>query len=517
MSFMESLREESIKTATENGAIGFSTTGKALVDLNFKIPSYRSDKDLLKKDIASVLDEKDPYILKYLFYLRDIRGGLGERDAFRFGLSQVLTSHEFVKDHENKSEIVESILKLIPEYGRWDDLLVFLGTGYKDIALDVIKNQLVADEKNMSENKSISLLAKWMPSDNATSKTSRTYAKIIARYLGISTKEYRKRLVALRRYLDVVEVKTCSNRWSEIDYNKVSSNANLRYNTAFLKHDCERRTAYLAALERGDTNVKMHSATNFPHDIVARYSIGKYYSGDLKEYDATLEQAWKNLPDMPGLDNTLVVRDGSGSMLCNIGHSSVTAMNVADAITLYCAARCKSEFKDRFITFSSEPEFVDVSNKETLHDKLFYLHKFDDCSNTDLEATFDLILRAAVTNHLNQEDLPSQIMIVSDMEFDEAHTTYAESDFDTTPLMKTIKNKFKAEGYEMPKLVFWNVNSRTNAIPVTGNAAGVTLVSGFSVQTIEMVLSGETSPYEAILSVLNKDRYKEIPLLSYSD
>ena len=503
MNFINCLSKEATKQTTENGAIGYSTSGKALVDLNFKIPTYRKHKDILNEDLNKVLLDKEPYILKYLFYLRDIRGGLGERDSFRLSLLRTMISLKF------SNEQAYSTIKQIPEYGRWDDLLTFIGTKYEAEALRVIKDQFYLDEKNMLNNLPISLLAKWLPSDNASSKLSRYRARVIAKALGISIKGYRKRLTVQRKYLDVTEVKTCSNRWSEIDYNKVSSNANLRYKGAFLKHDYERRAEYLRALERGDEDVVMHSATNFPHDIVSKYFTKKEGRTYFKDYDATLEQSWKALPDLPGLNNTLVIRDGSGSMKSHITEST-TALDVADAITLYCSARCSSDYKDKFITFSSRPKFVDVSNKNTLHDKIEYLRKYDDCSNTNLKATFDLILNTAVNNQLKQEDLPSQVMIISDMEFDGA---YGDR-LDTKTLMETIEAKFTKAGYKLPKLVFWNVDSRTNTFPVReGN--NVLLVSGFSVQVINMILSGEASPYKAITSVLDNKRYENIPLIEY--
>ena len=504
MGFMNEIKNEASKVLTENGAVGYSTTGKALVDFNFKLPSYRGDKNLLMKDFTAIVDERDPYLLKYLFYLRDCREGLGERDAFRRTIVKALRATTLTDEEK------QHVIYMIPVFGRWDDLLAFVDTEFENVAFEIIRDQFELDAANMLENKSVSLLAKWLPSDNASSKQSRYAAHKLARYLGVTVREYRSAVVALRKYLDVTEVKTCANEWDEIDYNKVSSNANLRYMRAFLKHDEDRRREYLAALERGDENAVMHSATNFPHDVVHKYTENHWH---ISSYDAAIEALWNNLPDMPGLNDTLVVRDGSGSMESTISGSSVTALDVADAITLYCADRCRGEFKNQFITFSSRPEFVSVVNCKTLHDKLEYLHTYDDCSNTDLEATFDLIIRAAVNGNMKQEELPKQILIISDMEFDQISYHYSNNKFKV--LMEEISNTFKAAGYTMPKLVFWNVNSRTNTIPMKENAAGVLLVSGFSVNTINMVLSGKFSAYEAIVDTLEKERYNEIPYAKF--
>lgn len=510
MNFMDAVKNEAAKALTENGAVGYSTTYDALVDFNFRIPSYRTNKDALKNDFEKVLTEKDPYALKYLFYLRDCRNGLGERDAFRRCLISALRNIKL------DPMVLEHVIFMIPAYGRFDDLLCLFGTEFEKIALRIISEQMTLDMQNMEKKEPVSLLAKWLPSDNASSKQSRYYAHKIASYMHIDTRTYRRHVVALRKYLDVTEVKTCANKWGDIDYNKVSSQANIRYREAFMKHDGERRRAYKDALANGDPAVKIHSATNFPHDIVHQYT--KNRSLTHKIYDEIIEQLWKNLPDMPGLNNTLVIRDGSGSMGTVISEDSgVTAMDVADALTIYCADRCSDIYCNNFITFSARPKYVSLVEKKSLLEKLVYIRKnFTDCSNTNLEATFDLILQAAISANLSQEKLPEQILIISDMEFDCATEQWAAGYHRVADkaLMETIVAKFEAAGYKMPKLVFWNVNSRTNTIPMMKNDAGVILVSGFSVNIINQVLSGKTSPRDAILCALDSENYAEIPLLS---
>lgn len=516
MNFMDAVKNEAAKTLTENGAVGYSTTYDALVDFNFRIPSYRKNKDALKNDFEKVLAEKDPYALKYLFYLRDCRNGLGERDAFRRCLISALRNINL------DPMVLEHVIFMIPAYGRFDDLLCLFDTEFEEIALRIISEQMTLDMQNMEKKEPVSLLAKWLPSDNASSKQSRHYAHKIANYMHIDPRTYRRRVVTLRKYLDVTEVKTCANKWGDIDYNKVSSQANIRYREAFMKHDGERRQAYKDALAKGDPAVKIHSATNFPHDIVHQYtkdlSISYAVNNGIKTlYDEIIEQLWKNLPDMPGLDDTLVIRDGSGSMGVCIGDSGVSAMDVADALTIYCADRCSDIYHNKFITFSAVPKYVTLEKQKSLLEKLVYMrYYYTDCSNTNIEATFDLILLAAIQANLPQEKLPKQILIVSDMEFDGATAqwsiySYGKAD---KALMETIATKFETAGYKMPKIVFWNVNSRTNTIPMTKNDAGVILVSGFSVNIINQVLSGKTSPRDAILYALDSENYNEIPLLS---
>lgn len=510
MDFMTHLEKESTKQLTENGAIGYATSGKDLVDFNFKIPAFRKNEKELYSALAKVLASGDPYVLKFMFYLRDARSGLGERDAFRKAIMEVMKSVE-LSDVDRVS-----IFKLVPEFGRWDDLFIFVDTEYENDVMSIVKAQFMADlnalEKSTLTNAhvNVSLLAKWMPSDNASAKRSRYLAHKFATYFGLSIRAYRKCLVNLRNYLNVVEQKTCANQWSEIDYSLVPSNANIRYKEAFLKHDAERRQEFLKRALGGDTTAKVHSAVNFPHEIVSRYTEDRAWDRVVRKYDMSLEALWENLPDMPGLSNTLVVRDGSGSMTCQV-NAHTCALDIADALTLYCADRCVGPYKNKFITFSSRPQFVDVSGKANLHDKLRYLCTFDDCSNTNLEATFDLILRTAVENNLSQEELPKQVLIVSDMEFD--CVSYSSRRHSSKALMEVIAQKFEDAGYKLPKLVFWNVNGRTNTIPMQENEMGVILVSGFSVQALNVVLSGEYDPYKAILKVLDSPRYEAIPLV----
>jgi hypothetical protein len=230
--------------------------------------------------------------------------------------------------------------------------------------------------------------------------------------------------------------------------------------------------------------------------------------------DDAIEALWANLKNTlnDASSNIMVVRDGSGSMTSTISGTSISALEVATALAVYFSERQTGEFQNKFITFSSRPAFVDLSKCKTLQEKLRVCHSYDECDNTDIEATFDLVLKTAVQNNLKQEEIPT-LLIVSDMEFDHATTmswNAHESEF--VPLFKTIETKFKAHGYELPKLIFWNVMSRTGTIPMKENAAGVGLVSGFSTNVIKAVLSNELDPYQAIVKILDSERYASIKL-----
>ncbi len=507
MGFMDQLRNEmnDEKQLTENGAVGYRSTGKELLDLNFAVASLRkvTNDEIVKRFTKAYFEDK-VIAIKWLFYARDAREGLGERRLFR------IVMEEFAN---KEPKATKELLNLVPEYGRWDDLWCLLETDMIDDVVTVVKAQLTEDFENMSNGKSISLCAKWMPSANASSEQTKKYAKIFCKKFGDTPRNYRKTLSKMREYIDVVERKMSAKEWVDINYEAVPSRANLIYNGAFLRNDEDRRRAYLGALEKGEA--KINASVLFPHDIVHKY-------GYTSRTDAALEGMWKALPDtVKGCGNTIVVADGSGSMQCNVGgNSGVTALEVANSLAIYFAERSSGEFKDKYITFSERPQFVDLSQGKNLREKLAIARMHNEVANTNIEAVFDLILSAAVNNHMRQEDIPANILIVSDMEFDSCATSgkpatrsgwYMSSRVrPTATLFETIAKKYAAHGLQLPRLVFWNVNSRTGTIPVKNNDLGVALVSGFSVNIVKMVMSNKTDPYECLLETLNSERYQAV-------
>lgn len=490
-------------SVTENGALGYRTTGKELLDLNFAVSSLRkaTETDIVRR-FKRAFGEDKMLAMKWLFYARDVRGGLGERRLFRVVLADLVNSNP---------EMVIPLINLIPEYGRYDDLWCLLDNKESaKVVLELIDKQLTEDLNNMKAGKSISLLSKWLPSSNASSVQTKKYAKQIYKALGLTEREYRKVLSRLRKYLDVVEVKMSSKNWSEIKYEAVSSRANLIYNNAFLRNDEERRREYLRKLTKGET--KINASTLFPHDIVHKYTSTSLWRLNAK--DAAIEALWKALPDtVQGCGNTIVVADGSGSMTSTVdSNSKVTAREVANALAIYFAERSSGEFKDKYITFSTCPQLVDLSKADSLHDKLQIALTHNEVADTNIERVFDLILTTAINNHMSQEDMPKNILIVSDMEFNRC-ATCSNGGYGNRPdqrLFKVIAKKYADAGYLIPRMIFWNVNSRTGTIPVKENELGVALVSGFSVNVVKMVMSGKTEPFECLLETLNSERYAPI-------
>lgn len=501
MNFMESMENQMNQlphniSYTENGAVGYRTSGKKLLDLNFSVSSLRSRDDVeIVKAFTRAFYENKLYAIKWLFFVSDIRYGMGERRLFKLCFSWLAQVYP---------EIAIALLKYVSEYSRWDNILPLLDNdNLRNYIVALIKDQLDNDYLNMQQNKPISLLAKWVPSVNSNSKETRKKALTIIKTLGINCAIYRTTLSELRRYLDVVEVKMCANNWDKINYEAVPSKANILYNGAFMKHDKKRRTHYLEQLEKGEA--KINSSVCFPHDIVNKYRSKRMYN--LYEKDAALEAMWKSLPDyVKDAENIISVIDTSYSMRIKISNKSdISAKDVAFALGIYFTERSSGQFKDKAILFSSTPRIIDFSSCNTLADKLTYLSTYNDCSNTYIQGVFELILNTAVANHMKQEDLPKTILIISDMEFDRG-----TKDDVNSALFDNLRRCFNDYGYVMPRLVFWNVCSRTNTIPITENEAGVTLISGFATPTINMVLSGKTDPYECLLEQINSERYQPI-------
>lgn len=498
MSFMEKLHtilNDSIKL-TENGAAGYETTGKALVDLNFAAASLRneSEGEIINRFIQAFYEDR-VLAMKWLFFLRDVRGGLGERRTFRIIIRYLAVSFP---------EMISGLTELMAQYGRFDDLLCLFDTPVEEKVLVVLKAQLEEDQINMDRGRTVSLCAKWMPGNNTSSQASREQAFKLQNFMCLTAREYRKLLAGLRAYLQVTEVYMSGRQWEEIDYTRVSSKANILYRNAFLRHDESRRTAYLEAVQEGSAVI--HAGVLMPHEIVTRYTVRRGWQLEISAEDTALEALWKNLPDtVAGAENVLCVVDGSGSMLCPVGDGNTTAFHVSNALGIYFSERMSGAYRNKFITFSSRPRYVDLSACRTLKEKLELAFSHNDCTNTNIEATFDLILQTAVKNRLRQSELPRTVLVISDMEFDQA--VWGQN---TETLFCTIQRRFSAYGYKLPKLVFWNVNSRTNTIPVRENELGVGLVSGFSVNVCNMVLSNELNPFTCLKKILDSERYRKV-------
>lgn len=506
--FMKRYKNRSV---TENGAMGYRTTGKALLDLNFKVSYLRdSDEEYIVEEFIKAYHESPKYAVKWLFYLRDILEGLGERRTFRICLKYLAKSH---------FDIAKAVLPYIPQYGRYDDALVLLETELAGNVASMYRRQLAQDLKDMEQHRPVSLLAKWLPSINTSSAQTRKYAGILCRYFQMSPKVYRQTLSKLRAYSNVVESKMSASNWSEIDYETVPAKANMIYDKAFEKHDIYRRYLYLIKVFMGDG--KLNTNGLMPYEIVHRLTKNGFYGG-LRE-DNLAEMLWKKIIEDGfqnewGFEDAIVVADGSGSMYAKAsGSSSVLAIEICNSLAIYFAEQLKGVFHNKAITFSGHPEFIDLQDDTSLRDKLEIMRAYSDVANTNIEAVFNLILDMAKCQNVPREELPKQVLIISDMEFDQAtasgYVPWENEKWDrpNETLFRKIERRYQENGYRMPRLIFWNVCGRTNTIPKVDNEEGLCLLSGFSQNAMRVAANKQKKdPYEALIALLDSPRYRVI-------
>ena len=481
------LKNEANRTFTENGAVTYESSMSDCLDLFAAIGAIRRepDRNIVARFIRAFAENGD-IAMKILFFGRDVRGGLGERRVFRVIIN-------WLADHE--PEALRKNTPLIPEYGRFDDLIALMGTACESDALEVIRKQL---EEDMAEDGEVSLLAKWLPSVNASNEDTIRMAKRIARCLGMTDARYRKTLVALRKKIRILENNLRERDYS-FDYAKQPSKAMFKYRKAFARNDGERYGRFLEQARNGA--VSMHTGTLMPYEIIAPCFQGWSAERKLTEDERkSMDVTWNALGDFGGSENAIVVVDGSGSMY---GYGNPIPEAVALSLGIYFAERNQGPFHNHFITFSETPKLVEIKGGD-IAEKVRYCAGFHEVANTNLQGVFELILKTAVKHGVDQEALPKKIYIVSDMEFD-----CCMDNTDTTNF-EYARSMFEQHGYRLPQVVFWNVASRNTQQPVTKNEQGVALVSGCTPRLFSMVAGGVASPYTIMREVIESERYAPI-------
>lgn len=479
------LKKEANSTVTENGALTHITTESDCLDLFATIGALRreSDSEIIDRFTRAYTENRD-IAMKLLFFARDIRGGLGERRVFKVILNWLAN---------NEPASVRKNLVHIAEYGRFDDILTLIGTPCEKEALDVLKAQFEADNSALANGGEVSLLAKWLPSVNASNRETIIYAKKIAKHFGLNDASYRKALVALRARIRIIENNLREKDYS-FDYSKQPSKAMYKYRKAFIRNDEERYNQFISKVNEG--SAKLHASTLMPYEIITPFFRKNVSDDERKAINAT----WISQEDFGNDENTLVVIDGSGSMY---GYGDPMPATVALSLGIYFAERNTGAFKNHFITFSEKPQLVEIKGEDIL-DKVRYCHSYNEVANTNIQKVFELILKTAIKNNLPESDLPSKIVIVSDMEFD-----YCAEGASLTNFARA-KKMYEDAGYKLPDVVFWNVASRNRQQPVTKNEQGVALVSGCTPRLFSMIASGTMNPYAFMLEVVESERYSRI-------
>lgn len=463
---------------TENGMVTNSTSLNTCVDLFFQIGAMRGkDKTRLINAFTKAFGENSLTAMKLLFWARDVRGGAGERQIFKDIVTYLAN---------NRTEVMRKNIHLVSEFGRWDDLLVFLGTPLENDALALIAKGL--DEKN-------GLCAKWMPRPNVSNREAKRHANVIRKYLGLSPKDYRKMLVELS---NTVEQLMCSNMWSTIEYSKLPSKAMSDLMKAFSKHDKERFGTYLTSLEKGET--KINAGAVYPYDIVKNALKGNSRGADAQ---------WLALPNYleGSLERFIPIVDTSGSMFWASANVSgdLYAGHIAQSLGLYIAERNEGPFKNAFITFNTRPELVTVNG--SLTERLNQVSRLSVGGSTNLQGVYELVLNKAVQYNVPESEMPTMFIIFSDMEFNQGTSGHAN---DTAQEM--IEKMYTAAGYRVPKVIYWNLAARNDKNkPVHFDKSGTALVSGFSPALLSSLLGGkDMTPYSMMMDVINTPRYSVV-------
>lgn len=499
MSYLNNLRTEANYTRTLNGAKAHGSTGDACLDLFSVAGGMRCRRQQDQIDLFDRAYIENPEIaMKLLFHIRDIRGGLGEREIFRTLIRHVAKTWP---------ESAKKNVALIQEFGRWDDLMCLIRTPAQKEVVRVIREQLDKDLDAIRRREAgeleapVSLLGKWLPSANTSSARTRGQAKILMEALEMESKEYRKLLSKLRANSCITERYLTKNAAHKINYEAVPAKAMLNYRSAFHKKDAQRFEHFVEAASMGEK--KIHCDTLFPYEILRPFFGSSWWDRNVTSKDAAvLEALWKNLPAEIGSQNAIAVVDTSGSMYCHREGTPMPAL-ISQALGIYFAERCSGVFHNHLITFEWTPHLVELHGN-TLADKLRYVQSLPWGGSTNLEAVFDLILRTAVYSGAKQDEMPAVIYIISDMEFncairDPQKTVY-----------ENAREQFEAFGYQMPAVVFQNVNSWQIQAPVTANTRGAALVSGAGTAAMKEKFDGNVTPMSHMLRVLNSKRYENV-------
>ena len=488
---LKNLKEQDNRVLTTNGARTYKSTMTKVYDLFAQGAAMRGGREndcilMFKK----AYDENPEMALKCLFYLRDIRGGQGERRFFRLCIKWLANVHP--------QEMI-NLIKYVPEYGRYDDLFELFDTLIEDEMMGYIKHIIDKNEDH--------LVYKWMPSINTSSKNTQARGRKFAYEFNMTEREYRKMLSEGRKACHLVETLMSQNEWDQIAFDKLPSRAGLLYSKAFTRRE-ETKDRYEAFMNSKTT--KVHASTLYPYDVVNKAlevmrGTNSYPWGRVQENKIDRQVAnkyWDNLTDYfnGATLNALCVCDTSGSMTGGYYNTGIRPIDVAISIALYTAERAKGPFHNHYISFASRPQLIETNGIDFC-DKVYRIYRTNLCDNTNIEATFDLVLETALKNSLSQEDLPETLIIISDMQFDYARTS---SRYGMHSLMENIEARWNIAGYKMPKLIFWNVNAASGGgnFPMQ-DKDGITFVSGASPSIFTQIMTGKTGQdlmYETLLS-----------------
>ena len=497
---LNSIKKELNKKLTENNAPAYSSTLNKVLDMFAFGAAYRnrSDEDMIAL-FECALDENKELAMKCLFWIRDVRGA-GERHFFRVCMKWLA---------ETYPDWAREVMIHIPDFGRFDDLYCFVDTPLQQEALSLIGKQLNVDVDATFP----SLCAKWAKSCNASSEETRRLGRLTANTMNLTYHQYQKMLAKIRNRLNVIERLMSDGRWDEIEFEKVPSNAGLRYSHCFSTREQlkERYAEFIT-----DNKTKVNSAVLYPYDCAVKaFNVGHMPYGSTER--EAVNKYWENLPDYIGdndASNFMCVCDTSGSMTW--GNSNPKPIDVATSLAMYFAERANGPFHNHYISFASRPQLIEIVGRDFV-EKINRIRKTNLCDNTNLEAVFSLLLSVAKRG-VPAEDFVKKLFIISDMEIDQATNEigYCGSFYDRGPesyngfksLLERMRDNWERQtDIPFPQLYYWNVNARNNTVLDLGK--DVSYISGASPAILKQVLSGKTG-WELCLETLLSDRYEVI-------
>lgn len=487
--FAQAARHLAAFTKTENGAAALNTTSDARLDLFGVIGALRrADRTRIERLFSEAYRADPLFATKIVFYARDVRGGLGERETFRTIIRYMALMHP---------EALRPNLDLIGVYGRYDDLYCLIGTPLENEMWAAMKAQFEEDRRNLENGEAVSLLAKWIKTADASSAKTRQLGILTARKLGYTVYEFKRIVRALRRRIGVIETLMTEGRWDEIRYPEVPSRAMMIYRNAFRRHDGERYEQFVQrAVTGGET---IHAGTLYPYDIVERVAprLSSCFTETSLNEDPALEAQWRRLPDyVEAGTNALVIADTSGSMC---GRPMATSVGLA----VYFAERSRGAYHNMFMSFSAASR-IQILRGETLAQKIGSINMNDWTNNTNLRAAFEQVLEIAVRSRIPQEDMPKSLIVISDMEID----CCADRDWTFYDMMA---ERYRRCGYRIPNIIFWNVASRHDIFHADKNRKGVQLASGQTAAVFRQVMQTVgMNPVEAMEKIINSERYEAI-------
>lgn len=491
--FVQAMTNAGNVTFTENGARTNKSTKSDVLDWFGAGGALRQrqPQDIINLFTRAFAEDRLT-TLKILFYFRDVREGQGERNTFRI-IANYLGQHY--------ADVIRKNLENIPFYGRFDDLYCLVGTPLEKDVFELIAKQLKADLRAMKAGESVSLCAKWLKSENTSSAESCRLGRKTREALELTPKRYRKILASLRSYINVLETKMCAGKWNEINFEQVPSKASLNYRKAFGRHDQERYAKYLESVKKGEA--KMNASAVFPYEIFRSIVKNGYGMQPSAQDILQADLQWKSMPNWMG-DNEhkgLVIADLSGSMF---GHDGGLPALVAISLAIYFAERNVGPYKDIWMNFSDTPTFQKLKGSN-IYEKYQNMDKNNWGGSTNLQSAFDMILHTAVQNNVAEKDMPSVLYIVSDMEFNSACTSNHKTNFEI------MADKYRKAGYELPRVVWWNVASRNDNFPIRADDTGTALVSGCSPSILKSLLGAVTfDPLSIVYETVNKPRYDRV-------